>query len=82
MITRLIGIREFRQQLTTLHKEAREKGIRYIVLNRNEPIFRVEPLQKEDVILEELTKDIEEARTDIQEGRVYSLEEVAVELGI
>lgn len=82
MITKLIGIREFRQNITNLQKKALKNNWRFVVLNRNEPVFKVEPLSKKDAIAEKLACDIEEAREDVRKGRLYDFEEVAKELGL
>lgn len=82
MVTKLIGIREFRQNISTLHKKARKNNWRFIVLNRNQPVFKVEPLSKKDIIVEKLALDIKEAREDVKKGRVYDFEEICNELGL
>lgn len=82
MTTKLIGIKEFRQNVTNLYKQAKQKNIQYIVLNRNQPIFKVSPLSEKDTIIEKLALDIEEARNDIENGRVYDFEDVCIELGL
>ena len=82
MVTKLIGIREFRQNITSLHKKARKNNWRFIVLNRNQPVFRVEPLSDKDVVLEKLAWDIAEAREDVKRGRLHDFEDVAKELGL
>lgn len=82
MITKLIGIREFRQNITNLQEKALKNNWRFVVLNRNQPVFKVEPLSKKDAVLEKLAFDIEEAREDIKKGRLYDAEEVRKELGL
>lgn len=82
MTTKLIGIKEFRQNVTKLYKQAQKKNIQYIVLNRNQPIFKVTPLSEKDTIIEKLALDIEEARNDIKDGRVFDFEDVCIELGL
>ena len=82
MVTKLIGIREFRQNITNLQKKALKNNWRFIVLNRNQPVFKVEPLSEKDVILEKLAMEIEEAREDVVQGRVYDFEDVATDLGL
>jgi len=62
MITKLIGVKEFRQNVTNLYKQAQANDIQYVVLNRNQPIFKVSPLSKKDTIIEKLALDIKEAR--------------------
>lgn len=82
MQTKLIGVREFRQNIATLYEEAKKNNLKYIVLNHNQPIFKVEPLDKKDAIIEKLAHDIEEARLDVKKGKVYDFEEVCKEFGI
>jgi len=82
MTTKLIGIKEFRQNVTNLYKQAKTKNIQYIVLNRNQPIFKVSPLSEKDTIIEKLALDIEGARNDIKDGRVFDFEDVCIELGL
>jgi antitoxin (DNA-binding transcriptional repressor) of toxin-antitoxin stability system len=82
MTTKLIGVREFRQNMATLYAKAKKNNLRYIVLNHNQPIFKVEPLSKKDAIIERLAIDVEEAREDVRQGRVYDFEEVCKEFGL
>lgn len=82
MTTKLIGIKEFRQNVTKLYKQAKTKNIQYIVLNRNQAIFKVSPLSEKDTILEKLALDVEKARNDIKKGRVFDFETVCRELGL
>lgn len=82
MTTKLIGIKEFRQNVTSLYKQAQEKNVQYVVLNRNQPIFKVSPLSKKDTIIEKLALDVEEARNDIKNGKVFDFEDVCNELGL
>ncbi len=82
MVTKFIGIREFRQNITNLQAKALKNNWRFVVLNRNQPVFKVEPLTKKDAILEKIVIDIEEAREDVRKGRVYDAEEVRKELGL
>lgn len=73
MTTKLIGVREFRQNMATLCEKARKNNWRFVVLNRNQPIFRVEPLSKKDATIEKLAKEIEKAREDMRKGRLESI---------
>lgn len=82
MVTKLIGVREFRQNISTLYKKAKKNNWRFVVLNRNKPIFKVEPLSEKDSIVEKLALDVEEAREDIKKARVYDFEDICNELGL
>jgi antitoxin (DNA-binding transcriptional repressor) of toxin-antitoxin stability system len=82
MVTRFIGVKEFRQNMAKLAQKARKNNERLIILRKNEPIFELRPLSKKDATLEKLMRDIEEAREDVKAGRVYTTEEVRKNLGI
>ncbi len=82
MTTKFIGVREFRQSLSTLYKKAQKNDTRYIILNKNTPVFEVRPLNNKDATLEQLLATSTEARADAKAGRVYKLENIEKELGI
>jgi len=82
MLTKLIGVREFRQNIASLYEKAKKNNWKYIILNHNQPIFKVEPLNKKDTIIEKLASDIAEARKDVKKGDVYDFDEVCDELGL
>ena len=82
MTTKLIGVREFRQNMTALYEKAIKNKLRYIVLNRNKPVFKIEPLNKKDFIIEKLAEDIKEARAEVKNGNIYDFEKVCKELGL
>ncbi len=82
MTTQFIGIKEFRQNISTLTKNARKQGTRFIVLNKNRPMLDVRPISDEDATLEQLAHDVARAREDVREGRVYSLAEIKKDLGL
>ena len=82
MTTKFIGVREFRQNITTFYKKAQKDNARYIVLNKNKPVFEVRPLSEKDFFLENLLITTKEARADAKAGRVHSLESIEKELGL
>ncbi len=82
MTTQFIGVREFRQNMAGLYKKAQKKDIRYVVLNKNKPMFEVRPLDHKNTTLEGLALATNEARTDIKAGRVQSWKSVKKELGL
>lgn len=82
MTTKFIGVREFRQNISELYKEARKKNIKYIVLNKNKPVFEVRSISEKESSLEQLLAITREARQDKKSGRIYSLESLEKELGI
>ena len=82
MTTKFIGVREFRQNISELYKTAQKKNIKYIVLNKNKPVFEVRSISEKDSSLEQLIAITTEARADSKAGRTYSLESIEKELGI
>ena len=83
MATKLIGVKEFRNNLAALARQARQHGTRYIVLNKNIPLWDVRPLPAKEKTLERLIpkdqayfythqwqKEEKEADEDIKQGRV------------
>ena len=82
MVTKLIGVKEFRQNMAKYSAAAKRNGWRYVVLNRNVPIFEVKPFSKKEAIMEKLAADIAEARQQVRDGKVYTLEEVRRHLGL
>jgi hypothetical protein len=82
MVTKMIGVKEFRQNIAGFYKQAKKNNWRYIILNRNKPIFEVNAIRKQDVGLEKLAADIAEARESVRKGRVYSEQEVRRRLGL
>jgi len=82
MTTKLIGIKDFRENITSMWKEAIEKKIRYIVMYHATPILEINPIDEEDFVLDNLMKDVKEARIQVKKGQTYSSAEVYKKLGI
>lgn len=82
MTTKFIGVREFRQNISELYKTAQKKNIKYIVLNKNKPVFEVRSISEKESSLEQLIAITTEARADSKAGHTYSLESLEKELGI
>lgn len=59
---------------------ARAKTARFVVMNRNVPMFEVTPFD-EGMSLESFFLEIEEARQEVREGKVHSQEEVLMKFG-
>ena len=47
MLTKIISLKDYRQNITKLWKEAHSKNIRYIVLHHSKPILEVKPYSEE-----------------------------------
>lgn len=80
MTTKIIGLKDFRQNLSAYTKQLLGKNVRFIVLNKNKPVMEVNPVDREEFILEDFVKEIEAGLKDSREGRVYTLEEVKKKL--
>ncbi len=82
MLTKLIGVREFRKNMATLYLKAKKNNWRFIILNRNQPIFKIEPLDDSDDVVEKIFGDIAEAREDVKKGRIYTAQQIRKDLGL
>lgn len=82
MTTQIIGIKDYRQNITTLWKTALIKNIRYVVMYHSKPVFEVNPVRKEDGLIEILRKDIKEAREQAKKGETISHEALMAEFGL
>lgn len=63
MVTKLIGVKEFRQNISAYYKKSLKNNWQYIILNRNEPMFEVRPIKK-GTTLEKLHANIAKARLE------------------
>lgn len=82
MTTKLIGIKQFRRDMTKVTKEARAKNVHFIVMRHSVPQFRVSPMSRKEIEFEQLKADIAEARAQARRGEGYSSDEVRKMLGI
>ncbi len=77
-----IGIKEFRQNISKIHKNAQKKKIVYIVMNHQEPVWRVEPIDEDQLLLEVYADQIKQGIKDYKEGKYFTLDEVRKNLGL
>ncbi len=82
MVTKLVGVKDFRQNIADYHKQAIKNDWRFIVLSRNKPIFDVRPLNDKEATLEQLVADVATARADYAAGRVYTPSQARKFLGL
>ena len=82
MTTQIIGIKEFRQNITSLSKKAQKNKTRYIVMRHSTPLFEVTPLTNDALVLEKLAQRARKARAEAKQGKLYTTEEVLEHLGI
>jgi hypothetical protein len=82
MTTKFIGIKEFRQNISKIAKSSKKNNQRLVILNRNTPIFEVNPLSDKDLTLESLALGIKQGLSDVKVGRVYSQTQVESMFGL
>jgi antitoxin (DNA-binding transcriptional repressor) of toxin-antitoxin stability system len=75
MTTKTIGIKEFRAHISDFIAKAQKGNVRYIVMNRNSPLFEIKPFKK-GATIDSLVEEIIEAQKDIKKGRLHSQEDV------
>jgi prevent-host-death family protein len=78
MTTKTIGIKEFRADISNYAKKARKGDVRYIVMNRNKPLFELKPFAENDG-LEEIFMDIQKSKEDMRGGRLHSQGDILAE---
>lgn len=82
MKLKLIGMKEFRQNMAKYAREVKKVDTRLIVLRKNEPIFEIRPVDKKEIALEKLEIELIEAEKQIKRGEVVSHEEIMKEFGL
>lgn len=82
MTTKLLGIKDFRQNLAGYAKTAKDKDICFIILRKNIPVLEVKSVDEKKFALEKLTREIKEAREQVKKGKIYSQEEIMQEFGL
>lgn len=82
MTTKMIGIKEFRQNIAYFSKEARDKNIVFIVLKKNVPILEIRGIDEKNFALESLSSEVKRARNDVKKSKVHSQESIMKEFGL
>lgn len=82
MTTKIIGIKNFRNNITKLWKTARNNKIKYIVMYHSAPILEVKPITEKELAFKALAAEIAEAREQVKKGKVYTEEEMKKEFGL
>lgn len=87
MTTKLIGVKEFRKNMSKLSKGSKRKKVCYIIMNHAVPMWKVEPVENEDdlidqLLLERYAKEIAKAREQHKRGEGFTTEELRKSLGL
>lgn len=80
--TKIIGVKDFRQNLAAYYAKGIKNGLQYIVTSRNQAIFEVKPLSKKEAAMRKLAAELAAAEEDVKAGRVHSLENVMKRFGV
>ena len=80
--TKFIGMKELRQNMAKISKEAERKNQQLIVMRKNRPIFKLVPLDDEGVYKEAFVRELEEAVQEVKKGSTYTQKEVEEMLGL
>jgi predicted phosphohydrolase len=80
--TQLIGLKEFRQGVTSLWKKARKTNTKFIVMYHSQPVLEVHPISEKEDLLDKLKRDIAEAREQVKKGKAYTQAQVFKSLGL
>ena len=81
MNTKFIGIKDFRQNISDYAKRARKESVRFVIMNRNKPLFELKPFA-EDTTLDSFVSEVLTAEKDVAKGNFHTQEEIMKELGI
>jgi len=82
MTTKFIGVKDLRQNMAKITKDAQKNNERIIVLRKNQPIFELRPLSNKDIYKESFIEDIKEAISQAKKGEVYSQEDILKEFRV
>ena len=78
MNTTFVGIKDFRQDISGYAKKARNAKMRFVIMNRNKPLFEVTPFA-EDETMDSLFNAVLAAKEDVRKGRVYTQDQILAE---
>ncbi len=81
MVTKFVGMKDFRDNMASYAKKSK-KGVKYIVLRKNIPVFELTPIDEKKFAMERLSAELEVAEADVRAGRVYTQEEMMEMLGL
>jgi len=82
MATQFVGAKEFRQNFSAYGIKLQKKKGRLIVLKKNRPFLEVRGLDERAASLEQLARDVAEAREDVKQGRVLTQTQIMKEFGL
>jgi len=78
MQTKILGIKEFRQNISAIADQVATKKYRFVVARKNKPVFELVPLSEKDLFYEDIRERISQAK----KSKSYTTEEVIKLLGL
>lgn len=75
MNTMFIGVKDFRKNMADYAKKAQKRTTRFVVMNRNVPLFEVTPFD-EDASLESVFNQVMAAKAEVATGKFYTHDEI------
>lgn len=82
MTTKFVGMKKFRDNISSYIQLAQKTKIRYILLKKNVPVVEVIPVNEKQITFEKLATEICEARKQVQRGETYSHRDIMREFGL
>lgn len=79
MNTKLVGIKEFRKDVTGIVRAGAATGQRVVVMHRNKPLFEVVPFG-DDADVNDLLSSLIQAEQEAAAGETYTHDQVLAEL--
>lgn len=71
-----IGIKEFRNNISSYVKKSRNSKKKFVITSNNLPVFEMIPIKKDSIYKESFIKEVNEAIADIKKGNFYTHEEL------
>lgn len=80
--TQLIGLKDFRQNIASYSRRVQSHNVRYFVLRKNKPAFEVRAIDPQDILREQLVRDVKKARENVKAGRFVTQEVLMKKYGL
>ncbi|MBI2638309.1 hypothetical protein HYW83_01825 [Candidatus Peregrinibacteria bacterium] len=82
MITKFVGMKEFRANISAYTEQAKTMDIHFVVLRKNVPVLEIKPIDEKRFVLQKFAKEIKKARTEIKKGKTFTQNEIMKEFGL
>lgn len=82
MITKFIGMKEFRANISAYTERAKTMNIQFVILRKNVPVLEIKPIDEKKFVLEKLAKEIKKARSEVKKGKTFTQDEIMKEFGL